>query len=427
MRYLTTRLVIVPACALAFSAVAVTAAATAGTGASAVLRDASATASATVRSDAAMPGAAPATGLPSETTAPSTVEVRVEGADQTLFEGPVETEGGYIEASSDTQPRECDGTNGAVNPTPGATETKAAVDAMQIIGQTFDGEWDASFGDYFISRFGPDSQNTTSNYYWGSLDNDVFLQNGGCQTEVSTGDQVLWQYNAFSDLPFLKLEPVGDSMSAAPPLTVDVVRGRTLALQVDSYTGNAGQSYTPVSGAEVAPVTTAASTGYQTVDTTSRLAVTTNGSGVADLRFLALGWHRLKAAGQNDTPTGTYLRSNRLDVCVERTAAAGCGQLPADDQARCVASVACTPVVSGVFPAGGSTSGGNTVFITGTNFVSGATVDFGTVASSKVTYVSDTRLRATAPSEGTGAVDITVTTAGGTSATSTSDHYTYRG
>jgi hypothetical protein len=363
--------------------------------------------------------------LPTETTKPATVEVRVEGADQTLFEGPVETEGGYIQASSDTQPRECDGTNNNAYKQPVPTATKAAVDGMQIVGQPFDGQWYDGYDDYFITSFGPDAENTSLNYYWGVLLNDTFTPVGGCQAKVNTGDQLLWQYNAFNGQPFLKLAPVGDDISSAPPLTVSVVKGQPLALQVDSYDGGSS-TYTPVSGVEVAPVTTAKQTGFETVDTSSPKAVTTDSSGLADVKFKTLGWHRIKAAGSNDTPTGQYLRSNRLDVCVEKAVGVGCGALPADDQVRCVAAVPCKPIVDGATPRRGPEAGGTKVTITGWNFVPGTTVSFGGVQSTSVAVVSDEKLKAVAPAQLGGTVDVTVTTPGGTSAKSTEDHFTYR-
>jgi hypothetical protein len=85
------------------------------------------------------------------------------------------------------------------------------------------------------------------------------------------------------------------------------------------------------------------------------------------------------------------------------------------------------PSVSAVSPSAGPTAGGNTVTITGTGFAAGDTVDFGTSASSKVSYVSLDELRAVAPAGSSGTVDITVTSPDGTetSPTSPADAYTY--
>src|SRR5208337_838630 len=82
------------------------------------------------------------------------------------------------------------------------------------------------------------------------------------------------------------------------------------------------------------------------------------------------------------------------------------------------------PAVTGISPAAGPVAGGTTVTVTGTGFVTGATVDFGLTGASSVTVVSGTSITAVSPA-GTGTVDVTVTTPGGTSATSPADEFTY--
>src|SRR4029077_918173 len=89
------------------------------------------------------------------------------------------------------------------------------------------------------------------------------------------------------------------------------------------------------------------------------------------------------------------------------------------------------PTVTSVSPAAGPTAGGNTVFINGTNFVpasgctpGGCSAKFGTVSAS-VSFVSTTQLKAVVPPHAVGTVDVTVTNPGGTSATSSADHYPY--
>ena len=83
------------------------------------------------------------------------------------------------------------------------------------------------------------------------------------------------------------------------------------------------------------------------------------------------------------------------------------------------------PTVTSVSPSVGPTAGGTTVTINGANFLSGAAVKFGGVASGSVTFISGTQLKAVAPAQGAGTVDVTVTTPGGTSALVAGDHYTY--
>ncbi|MGW2403170.1 IPT/TIG domain-containing protein [Streptomyces sp. NPDC001739] len=72
------------------------------------------------------------------------------------------------------------------------------------------------------------------------------------------------------------------------------------------------------------------------------------------------------------------------------------------------------PVLTGVTPASGPLSGGTTVTLTGSHFLNATAVRFGAVAAS-FTVVSDTRITAVAPPAATaGAVQVTLTTPGGT-------------
>ena len=75
------------------------------------------------------------------------------------------------------------------------------------------------------------------------------------------------------------------------------------------------------------------------------------------------------------------------------------------------------PTVTGVSPTTGPAAGGTLVTITGTGFTGATAVDFGTTPATNLTVVSDTTITVDSP-PGTGTVDVTVTTPGGTSATS---------
>ena len=84
------------------------------------------------------------------------------------------------------------------------------------------------------------------------------------------------------------------------------------------------------------------------------------------------------------------------------------------------------PSVTGISPAAGTTNGGDVVTITGTGFVVGSTtVAFGAGAGTSVSCASTTSCSATSPAGSAGVVDLTVTTAGGTSTISSADHFTY--
>jgi uncharacterized protein YhjY with autotransporter beta-barrel domain len=93
-------------------------------------------------------------------------------------------------------------------------------------------------------------------------------------------------------------------------------------------------------------------------------------------------------------------------------------------------SGSCTPVavsaptVTGISPTSGAAGGGTSVTITGANLSGASAVTFGATAATGFTVHSATQITATAPA-GTGVVDVRVTTAGGTSATSAADQFTY--
>ncbi len=82
------------------------------------------------------------------------------------------------------------------------------------------------------------------------------------------------------------------------------------------------------------------------------------------------------------------------------------------------------PTVSGIDPIVGALGGGTSVTITGANFTGASVVDFGTSPATTVTFVTNTTITATSPA-GTGVVDVTVTTPGGTSPKTSADQFTY--
>jgi hypothetical protein len=247
--------------------------------------------------------------------APAIVDVRIEGATQTLFEGPVRTDGHDVRAASDSRPRRCDTTNLHAQPSPGPSATAAAVDAMTLTGRGFDGQWYPGFDDYFIQQFGPDRENADTYAYWGVLVNRAFTPVGGCQVRVVDGDEVLWSYDAFNARPFLWLSAPVAAVAVGQPLTVTVAQSSGA---MDGAPAGDG----PAAGVKVAPVSTDAA-GDETALSADPAAVTTAADGSAAVSFDTAGWHRLKALA------GGYVRSNRLDVCV-----GACGAPPADTQVR---------------------------------------------------------------------------------------------
>lgn len=73
-----------------------------------------------------------------------------------------------------------------------------------------------------------------------------------------------------------------------------------------------------------------------------------------------------------------------------------------------------TVTVTAVSPSSGSTAGGTAVTITGTDFLSGASVDFGGSAATSVVVVSPTSITCVTPAHAAGAVTVSVTDSDGT-------------
>ena len=215
------------------------------------------------------------------TAAPVNVTVRVEGASQTIFDGPVTTDGHDITTASSGGAHPCDGTNMSAYPTPGPTATAALDDAARLGGFTWDGTWDGTFSDFLVSQVGPDAANTTQ--FWGFGVNFKFGSVGGCQTRITNGDEVLWIFDAFSKLHILKLSGP-TAATTGTPVTVRVVDG---------------QDGTAVPAATVNGATTGA-------------------DGRASLTFANAGIYKLKAERADS------VRSNSITLCVDPPGADPC-------------------------------------------------------------------------------------------------------
>lgn len=277
--------------------------------------------------------------------------VRIEGAQKTLFEGPIRTEGHQVQATSDTEPRPCDATNNGAHPAPGPTPTAASVDAMELAGEDFDGDWYPGYDDYFIQQWGPDREDGNTFAYWGILVNGAFTSVGGCQFLAQAGDEVFWAYDAFNGREMLWLSAATDpGFPAAPTASVEV--GEPLDLVVEA---GDQPNPDPAENVTVAPVATAAGSGYQTVETGNADAVTTDADGEANVSFDTPGWHRIKAQKE-----AGFIRSNRLDVCVEPVGGGSCGPLPADAAVRTPPRYAKAPGGGGGEKAGPPSGGGST-------------------------------------------------------------------
>ena len=83
------------------------------------------------------------------------------------------------------------------------------------------------------------------------------------------------------------------------------------------------------------------------------------------------------------------------------------------------------PIIIKTSPKGGSATGGTSVTITGSNFTAATAVTFGSGPATSFVVNSATSITAVSPPAATGTVDLTVTTGGGTSTTTSRDHFKY--
>jgi uncharacterized protein YhjY with autotransporter beta-barrel domain len=150
--------------------------------------------------------------------------------------------------------------------------------------------------------------------------------------------------------------------------------------------------------------------------------VTINGSNLTGATAVTFGGvaatgYTVNSASQitATAPAGT----GTVDVLV--TTAGGTSVIAAADKF----TYAAVPVVSGISPNSGSVAGGASVIITGSNFSGVTAVKFGANNASGFTFNNATQITATAPPGIAGTVDVTVTTAGGTSVTSLADQFTF--
>jgi hypothetical protein len=197
----------------------------------------------------------------------ATVNLRIEGSQKALYEGPVATAPREVDGNDGTGFHPCWGPLGS---TPGPTATTALADATQAAGIPWLGNWNPDFRDFFVESIGSDSS-TPPEGYWSLWLNGASAA-GGCSTKVKDGDEVIWSYGSFRTVLLRLAGPT--TVAVGEPFTVTVTA--------------AGQ---PVAGATVG-------------------GVLTDAAGHA--RISSLGATRLKLYAERSDA----VRSNLLEVCV---------------------------------------------------------------------------------------------------------------
>jgi hypothetical protein len=219
---------------------------------------------------------------PAATAVPVTVNLRVEGLSDTIFDGQVVTDAHLTTTPSDGVARPCDGTNSGGAPTP--TAIGALDDGSKAGGFAWDAQWSSQFGDYYpFLQIG--SETIDSSHYLAFYLNWVYADLGGCSQSVEQGDDVLFAHSNFSQSKVLRL---------SGPTTATT--GQSVTVHVEEFDGVNG---TPASGASV-------------------LGATTGADGSATLSFADRGIYRLKAERAD------AVRSNAVVLCVDPPGAAPC-------------------------------------------------------------------------------------------------------
>lgn len=225
--------------------------------------------------------------------------IRIEGRDQTIFEGVVKTNGHDVTASTGgTHP--ADGTNNNEHPYAVPTCTSALADIAKVQHFTWDGyvfysyrvevrlrrltkfkrKFYESFEDFFITRIKNDTAG--SGEYWQLALNFRRANLGGGQLEIKAGDNVLWA--------LIKPEPSYNSLA---PLKLNGPRSAKVNVEF-IVTVLDGETRKPVAGAIITP-------GEQKTDS----------QGQAKVKYNAAQIYTLKA-----NYDGHYVRSDALNVTV---------------------------------------------------------------------------------------------------------------
>jgi hypothetical protein len=235
--------------------------------------------------------------------APVTVDLRIEGASATLFEGKVTTDVRTFRFTGDPDEHVCDGTaaNSGPSATPVPTRGAALAQASELTPFPIAGSWSAQFGaPSFSEVLGENVEyDPATDRFLVELKNGEGSNFGACGDPIQNGDEVLFAYAKFGDR-VLKLTGAATAQPGA---------------QVSVRVTDAGNG-SPVPGATVA-------------------GVTTDADGRANVGPFAAGDQSLQA-----TKAGT-VRSNHLRLCVTNGSDGACGtvQPSAPDRTAPIASI----------------------------------------------------------------------------------------
>jgi hypothetical protein len=218
-------------------------------------------------------------------------------------------------------------------------------------------------------------------------------------TGVSFGPTPAASFKIDSDSQITAVSPPG---SGTVDVTVSGPGGTSATSQADQYT------YTAPAISSISP-THGPAVGGNTITITG-----TNFTGATAVHFGNTPATGLKVASDSQITATAPAGTGTVDVAVTTPSGTSNAVRYGYD----------APSVSSISPAAGPAAGGTVVTIAGANFMGATEVKFGTTSATSFSVVSDSQITATGPA-GSGTVDVTVASPGGTSAVGTADRFTY--
>jgi hypothetical protein len=223
-----------------------------------------------------------------------------------------------------------------------------------------------------------------------------------------------------SDTSITATAPTGPGPGGVVNVTVAAPGGTSATSNADEYTY--GLVFFPL------PVVTGISpSSGSTAGGTSVTITGTSFTGASAVNFGNKAAAGFSVANDTQVTATSPAGAGTVDVTVTTPILSGHGTSAtnASDQFTYTTPTITAPTVTGVSPGSGSTAGGTSVTITGANLTGATAVNFGSVAATGFTVNGSTSITATSPAGSAGAVDVTVVTPGGTSATNANDQFTY--
>jgi IPT/TIG domain-containing protein/List-Bact-rpt repeat protein len=223
-----------------------------------------------------------------------------------------------------------------------------------------------------------------------------------------------------------KVESATEIKATTPAHAAGAVDVRVVTAGGESAVNSPADQFTFVTPPAAPAVTAVAPSSGTTAGGTAVTITGTNLTGATEVKYGAtavtctgvVATCKVESATEIKATTPAHA-AGAVDVKV--TTSGGTSATSAGDVFTFVAS----PTVASINPHQGPTAGGTAVTITGTNLTGATEVKFGANDATGVSIVSATQITATSPAGAAGIVDVTVGTAGGTSATGAGGKFTY--